>query len=237
MMEIYAGTSGFSFKEWVGSFYPDKLPANAMLAHYATQLPAVEINNTFYRMPKKTMLEGWCDKVPATFRFAIKASRRITHSKKLLDAGEEVAYLLGNLEVLDERLGAVLFQLPPFLRKDRARLADFVGALPAGLPAAFEFRHDSWFDDEIADLLAQRNLPWVLSETDLNTVPERLATANWGYLRLRRSEYSDDELEQWYARIADLGWSHALVFFKHEDDCVGPALAQRFIDIGRHVAG
>lgn len=236
-MEVYTGTSGFSYKEWVGSFYPDKTPANAMLEHYATQLQAVEINNTFYRMPKKALLESWRDKVPAAFRFAVKASRRITHSKKLLDTHDELGYLLGNLEVLGGRLGAVLFQLPPFLRKDVERLRQFVAVLPAAVPATFEFRHDSWFDEEVGDLLAEHNVPWVLSETDNNTVPERLATADWGYLRLRRSDYSEAELEQWWQRIAPLGWSRVFVFFKHEDDCVGPALAQRFSAIGRRVAG
>lgn len=228
-MKIYAGTSGFSYKEWVGSFYPDKLPANAMLGHYATQLPAVEINNTFYRMPKRELLRAWRDRVPQDFRFAIKASRRITHSRKLVGADDELQYLCRNLATLEERLGAVLFQLPPFLRKDAARLSEFLAALPAQLPVTFEFRHASWHDDQIADLLAARNVPWVLSETDHSELPARLATCDWGYLRLRRSNYDEQALRQWVERLNGAGWARVYVFFKHEDDCAGPAFAQRLI--------
>ena len=228
-MTVLAGTSGFSYKEWVGSFYPDKIAAGDMLGYYATQLPAVEINNTFYRMPKKVVLEGWRDKVPESFRLAVKASRRITHSKKLADVQDEMGFLLGNLEVLGEKLGAVLFQLPPFLRKDASRLADFVDSLPRGLPAAFEFRHASWFDSQIAAVLNARNLPWVITDSDNGELPETLATADWGYLRLRRSEYTDADLERWHERIDAAGWRRTLVFFKHEDDCAGPAMAQQFL--------
>ncbi len=228
-MSVLAGTSGFSYKEWVGSFYPDKIAPADMLGYYATQLPAVEINNTFYRMPKKAVLEGWRDKVPDYFRLAVKASRRITHSKKLADVNDEMGFLLGNLEVLGDKLGAVLFQLPPFLRKDAQRLGGFVESLPAGLPAAFEFRHGSWFDSETAALLNARNLPWVITDSDNGELPEPLATADRGYLRLRRSEYTDADLEAWHECIDSAGWRQTLVFFKHEDDCAGPSMAQRFL--------
>ncbi|NND60430.1 MAG: DUF72 domain-containing protein, partial [Gammaproteobacteria bacterium] len=201
----------------------------AMLSHYATQLPAVEINNTFYRMPRTSVLEQWRTQVGEEFRFAIKASRRITHSKKLSDCSDEMGFLMGNLDVLGPTLGAVLFQLPPFLRKDRSRLADFIGTLRPQTPAAFEFRHGSWFDDEIATLLGDANLPWVVTDSDDGSLPEPLATADWGYLRLRRTDYDQQTLQQWRSKIEQANWSRVMVFFKHEDDCAGPALAQRFL--------
>ncbi len=228
-MNVYAGTSGYSYKEWLGSFYPKKLKPADMLGFYAGQLPAVEINNTFYRMPKKNVLENWRSQVPPTFRFAIKASRRITHNKKLADTGDEIGFLAGNLDTLGDTLGAVLFQLPPFLRKGAERLQAFIDSLPEGLPAAFEFRHASWFDDEIGDMLAQKNLALVISEDGDGEIPQRLSTANWGYLRLRRPDYDDASLAQWAGRIRDAGWNRAFVFFKHEEDGAGPAMAQRFL--------
>ncbi|MDH3589836.1 MAG: DUF72 domain-containing protein [Gammaproteobacteria bacterium] len=230
-MQVYAGTSGYSYKEWLGNFYPEKLVAAKMLGYYGERLPAVEINNTFYRMPKPNVLENWRAQVPEDFRFSIKASRRITHNKKLADADEEVAFLTGNLESLGDTLGAVLFQLPPFLRKGAERLQKFIDILPAGLPAAFEFRHVSWFDDEIGDMLAQRNFALVISENEDGGVPERISTADWGYLRLRRPDYDDKMLMDWHERIAEQPWAQVFAFFKHEDDGAGPAMARRFLDI------
>ena len=156
-MHWYAGTSGYSYKEWIGSFYPDGMKADAMLSYYAVHLPAVEINNTFYRMPRTQVLEAWADAVPKDFRFVIKASRRITHEQKLVDADESTDYLARKLEVLDGKLGAVLFQLPPYLRKDIERLRAFLKVVPASMPAAIEFRHASWFDDETFDLLSSHD--------------------------------------------------------------------------------
>lgn len=228
-MQIYAGTSGFSYPEWVGSFYPAGTQPAEMLSRYARQLPAVEINNTFYRMPKKAMLENWRAQVPDTFRFVIKASRRITHSKKLSDTRDEMEFLCSNLSVLGDALGAVLFQLPPFLRKDRIRLEKFLEQVPQGIPPAFEFRHPSWFDDEIADLLRAYNSPWVITETRNDDSFPALATADWGYLRLRRPDYKKTELLQWQQRVAAAKWRCVWVFFKHEEDCAGPALAQHFL--------
>ncbi|NNF61576.1 MAG: DUF72 domain-containing protein [Gammaproteobacteria bacterium] len=230
-MDIHAGTSGYSYKEWLGVFYPDKLAAAKMLGFYAGQLPAVEINNTFYRMPKPNVLENWRAQVPESFRFAIKASRRITHNKKLADADGEVEFLTGNLESLGDTFGALLFQLPPFLRKGAERLQKFIDILPDGLPAAFEFRHASWFDDEIGDMLAERNFAWVISENADGETPERISTADWGYLRLRREDYDSAMLRGWHDRIAGQDWSRVFVFFKHEDDGAGPALARRFLDL------
>src|SRR5262245_32794764 len=157
-MKWYSGTSGFSHKEWKGPFYPDDIGVDEMLSYYADKLPAVEINNTFYSMPKSHVLTTWAASVPATFRFVIKASKRITHEQRLVDASDSITYLAHKLEVLEDRLGAVLFQLPPYMRKDMARLSAFLSALPAGLTSAMEFRHATWFDDEVFDTLAARNV-------------------------------------------------------------------------------
>jgi len=232
-MEIYAGTSGYSYKEWKGPFYPEDLPAAGMLRFYAERLGAVEINNTFYRMPKRSVLESWAAQVPGSFRFAIKASRRITHFKRLKDAGEELGFLLGNLDALGERLGVVLFQLPPNLKKDRPRLEAFLELLPKATPAAFEFRHPSWTeDDETAQLLAGRGLALCRADSDETPLPGDLDAGRFGYLRLRRAGYADAELadfaDRLRARIRAQDWERAFVFFKHEDEGAGPKLAQRF---------
>jgi uncharacterized protein YecE (DUF72 family) len=229
-MRVLTGTSGFSYKEWVGPFYPDKLPANAMLAHYATRLPTVEINNTFYRMPSAEILQGWRSQVPATFRFAIKAPRRITHIKRLKDCGQELSYLFENLTVLEPCLGSVLFQLPPHFKRDLGRLAAFVGELPQGCRAAFEFRNDSWFDAEVFAALEARNLALVQSEEDDTPAGRELPwTADWAYLRLRKTAYAPRELDAWLERLRTAKLTEAQVFFKHEDQATGPKLAAEFL--------
>src|SRR5712692_9776474 len=188
-MKLHVGTSGYSYKEWKGNFYPEKLPAKEMLSYYASRLPAVEINNTFYRLPQASMLENWKAQVPAGFRFSLKASQRITHFKRLKNAGDETAYLLKTASVLGERLGVVLFQLPPNMKKDAERLKCFIELLPAEVRAAFEFRHESWFDDEVLGLLRDREHALVVSDTDERPLSEIVSTAPWGYLRLRRTAY------------------------------------------------
>jgi uncharacterized protein YecE (DUF72 family) len=237
-MDTLAGTSGYSYKEWKGNFYPEKIAPDAMLAHYGARLPAVEIDNTFYRLPRADVLAGWAGQVPERFRFAIKASRRITHFKRLKDAEDETSYLLRVVRALGPKLGAVLFQLPPNLKKDRDRLARFLDTLPESAPAAFEFREPSWFDEDILALLRERNRTLCVVDGDDADAAEvtpfhgHLArTAGWGYLRLRRESYDDDALRSWAQRIADVGWSHALVFFKHEDAGAAPAFAARFLEI------
>ncbi len=228
-MRIYAGTSGYSYKEWKGPFYPEKLAAAEMLRFYAQRLDAVEINNTFYRMPKRSVLESWAGQVPEGFRFAIKASRRITHFKRLKDAGEELGFLLGNLEALGDRLGVVLFQLPPNLKKDRPRLEAFLELVPEATPAAFEFRHPSWTeDDETGLLLAERGLALCRADSEETPVEGELDRGRFGYLRLRRPDYSDADLLDFAQRIRARGWERAFVFFKHEDEGAGPKLAARF---------
>ena len=232
-MKLRVGTSGYSYKEWKGSFYPSDLAADAMLRFYGTKLPAVEINNTFYRLPKASVLKTWAGQVPGEFRFAIKASRRITHIKRLKDAAEETSYLLETSQSLGERLGVILFQLPPNLKKDLPRLADFIAMLDAGTKAVFEFRHESWLDDEVIDILRQRRCALCASDDDEAAEPEVVATAPFGYLRLRRTQYGPGDLARWAERIAAQPWEEAYVFFKHEDEATGPQAAAQFLEIAQ----
>jgi len=229
-MQILAGTSGFSYKEWKGPFYPEDLSQADMLSWYASRLPAVEINNTFYRLPRESVLEGWADSVPETFRFVIKASRRITHFKRLKGAEEETGYLLRAVSGLGSRLGAVLFQLPPNMKQDVERLESFLNGLGDPTRAAFEFRHATWFDEATYDCLRSHGAALCVADTDDGDA-ELIETATWGYLRLRKSEYSPEALADWAERVRDTGWERCFVFFKHEDGAAGPDLARRFLEL------
>ncbi len=228
-MNLFVGTSGYSYKEWKGNFYPEDLPAKEMLSYYSRRLPAVEINNTFYRQPQPSMIENWKEQVPETFRFSIKATQRITHIKRLNNVAEETNYLLEAASLLNERLGVVLFQLPPNMKKDSERLRNFLEQLPPQTRTAFEFRHESWFDEETLSLLSGKNCALVVSDTDEKPLTSITSTANWGYLRLRRTAYEDDDLVTWMNRVKDQKWKDAFVFFKHEDEGVGPKLAAQFL--------
>ncbi len=230
-MIIYAGTSGYSYKEWKGHFYPEKFPAADMLAYYAERLPAVEINNTFYRLPKESVLDGWASQVPENFRFSIKASRRITHFKRLKETDDETAYLLRALGTLGPLLGVILFQLPPNLKKDLPRLETFLDLLPPRAPTAFEFRHPSWFDEDVAGVLRERDCALCLADTDDGDPPTLVHTGSLGYLRLRRADYSDEDLRAWADRIEEQAWDRVFVFFKHEDEAAGPRMAERFLQL------
>jgi len=230
-MNYHVGTSGFAYKEWKGAFYPADLPAERMLHFYGERFRAVEINNTFFRMPKPSVLESWAADVPEDFRFVLKASRGITHMKRLKDAGESVAYLLKVAETLNERLGPLLFQLPPNLKKDAARLRDFLALLPRDRRAAFEFRHQSWFDDEVLGLLRDHRATLCIAEAEDELEIPFVSTANWGYLRLRMPDYTDAELKDWVQRVRQQDWHDAFVFFKHEDEGKGPQLAKRFLEL------
>jgi len=229
-MQLLAGTSGFSYKEWVGPFYPAKLPANAMLAHYATQLPIVEINNTFYRMPNAAAIQGWRSQVPDSFRFAIKVPRRISHLKRLRDCGSELKTLFAAVADLGPCLGSMLVQLPPHARCDVAALDGFLDELPADARVAFEFRHDSWHVPAVFEVLQARNAALVQSESDAQFQPLPW-TANWAYLRLRRVDYTRADLERWLARLETAGVAEAQVFFKHEDAATGPQLAAELLSL------
>jgi uncharacterized protein YecE (DUF72 family) len=223
-MIVLAGTSGYSFKEWKGAFYPVDLPDSKMLEFYATRLPAVEINNTFYRMPKPAIVRGWRERSPGAFRFALKAPQRITHRERLAGSKESVDFFFSAAGALGGKLGPVLFQLPPFFKKDLPRLAEFLTLLPASAHAAFEFRHPSWFADDVYAQLHAKNAALVGGDVDEEgKSPPFVATANWGYLRLRKSEYAPGELEHWVQRILGQSWTRAYVYMKHE--VKGPELA------------
>ena len=230
-MKLYVGTSGYSYKEWKGSFYPEKIPAGDMLAYYAARLPAVELNNTFYRLPQKSMVESWREQVPEDFRFSVKATQRITHFKRLKDAAAETKYMLETVSGLEDRLGVVLFQLPPNMKKDLERLETFLKELPAETPAAFEFRHPTWFDDDVLELLRHQNRALCVSDTDELPASHIDKTADWGYLRLRRVQYSEAELTEWIERMKSQQWKTTFVFFKHEDEGTGPKLAAQFLNL------
>ena len=226
-MRVQVGTSGYSYKEWKGSFYPADLKADAMLSYYASKLSAVEINNTFYRMPKESMLLGWAGQVPPGFTFVLKASQKITHYGRLKDVADSVSYFLKTATVLGERLGPTLFQLPPNFKKDLPRLVDFLELLPRNWRAAFEFRHETWYDDDVYAALKAKNMALVAAEED-ETPAHTVATADYGYLRLRKAAYTDAELASWAKQVKEQAWKDAFVFFKHEDGAVGPMLAGKF---------
>jgi uncharacterized protein YecE (DUF72 family) len=224
-MQLYCGTSGFSFKAWKGPFYPDDLPASEMLSFYAARLKTVEINNTFYRLPRKNVVRAWRDQVPESFRFAIKASRRISHSKRLVDCKEPASLLFGAVAELGDRLGAVLVQLPPNLRADVERLHSFLGLVPESISVAFEFRHESWQDETVFAALREHDAAWVTAD-DKGDLPDEIpTTASWTYLRLRAPEYKPATLRNWRARCGH--FERAFVYFKHEDDALGTRLAAR----------
>ncbi len=230
-MTLHVGTSGYSYKEWKGSFYPEKLPAKEMLRYYAERLSTVEINATFYRLPQQSMLENWQEQVPANFKFSHNASQRITHFTRLKETEEITKYFLDTAAVLGNQLGVVLFQLPPNMKKDLPRLETFLAQLPETTPAAFEFRHPTWFEDDVLELLRSQNRPLVVSDTDDLPVSHIDKTADWGYLRLRRVNYSEENLTDWVTRIREQHWNDTFVFFKHEDEGTGPKLAAQFIKL------
>jgi uncharacterized protein YecE (DUF72 family) len=222
---IRVGTSGYSYPEWRGGFYPERLPAAQMLPYYAERFRTVELNNTFYRMPTAAAIAGWDEDTPAGFVFGLKASRRITHQARLRGVAEPVRYLLDRVQALGPKLGPLLFQLPPNLRKDTARLLDCLALVPPGVRLVFEFRHDSWFDEEVYRILAARNAALCVADTEAGTTP-LVATADFGYLRLRDRDYSRDELLGWAATARRAEWRDAFVYFKHEESGTGPALAR-----------
>ncbi len=227
-MQVFVGTSGFSYKEWKGPFYPEDLPQKRMLEYYASKLRSVEINNTFYRMPKTEALETWRDSVPDGFRFVLKVSRRITHQKALQDKQDSVEYLVKTSEVLGEKRGPFLLQLPPYLRRDTDLLSAFLETWPREVPVAIEFRHRSWFDSSTYELLEGAAVALCCADGGKELPVELRQTSDWGYLRLRREDYTSQDLESWAERIRAMKWSSVYVFFKHEDAGAGPRMASQF---------
>jgi uncharacterized protein YecE (DUF72 family) len=230
-MNLYVGTSGYSYPQWKGSFYPRKLPAKQMLPFYSEHFRTVEINYTFRCLPTESVLERWAGAVPSDFQFVLKAPKEITHVQQLRDAGDAVARFLARVGTLKERLGPLLFQLPPTLKKDATRLRAFLALLPLEQRVAFEFRHPSWFDDEIFGLLrAQRAALCIADDADGLEVPV-VATTDWSCLRLRWPEYDEAALHLWSRRLRQHAWRETFVFFKHEDEGKGPHWAKRFLEL------
>lgn len=231
-MKIHVGTSGYSYKEWKGKFYPEKISPREMLRFYAGRLDTVEINNTFYHMPKESVLKSWAEQVPHDFMFAIKAPQAITHLKQLRNVFGETEYLFRTLSVLDGKLGPVLFQFPASFRANAPVLEDFLALIPGDTACAFDFRNPSWIDGGAPDLLRKKGCGWCVEDTDERKAEEIISTASWGYLRLRRSDYTDADLSQWAKRIHSQKWERAFVFFKHEDgEARGPKMAVRFREL------
>jgi uncharacterized protein YecE (DUF72 family) len=231
-MNLHVGTSGYAYKEWKGSFYPKDLPAKQMLHYYGERFGAVEINGSFYRMPTASTLEGWASEVPAEFQFGFKAPQQITHFKRLKGAEELTAQFCEVTAGLKKRLGPLLFGLPPNMKKDAERLKGFLKLLPRKQRVAFEFRHASWFDEEVFGLLRARNVALCIAEAEDSVEVPFVATADWGYARLRLPEYTDAALKAWNKRIQKPDWTDAYVFFKHEDTGTGPRFGKKFLDLG-----
>jgi uncharacterized protein YecE (DUF72 family) len=231
-MNLYVGTSGYSYKEWKGTFYPQKLPAKQMLSFYGAQFRTVEINYTFRRMPTVSILDTWSSAVPADFRFALKAPEAITHRKRLQGVSDSLTRFLEVASHLKERLGPLLFQLPPNFKKDVSRLREFLALLPSERRVAFEFRHPSWFEgEEISELLREHRVALCIADAEGDLEVPVEATAAWGCLRLRRPDYDDAALKRWVKHVRDQKWQDAFVFFKHEDEGKGPQLARRFLEL------
>jgi uncharacterized protein YecE (DUF72 family) len=232
-MTLYVGTSGYSYKEWKGSFYPEKISANEMLSYYASRLPAVELNNSYYRLPERSTFETWRRQTPENFRFSVKAPRSITLYRRLKGVGAQTKQMLETVAALEDRLGTLLFRMPENMKKDLACLESFLKQLPAETTAAFDFRHPTWFDDDVRELLRSHNRVLVVSDTDELPATEIDKTADWGYVRLRRVRYSTAELTAWAKRIKVQKWKKTFVFFKHEDEGTGPKLAAQFINLSK----
>jgi uncharacterized protein YecE (DUF72 family) len=230
-MQLFVGTSGYSYPKWKGGFYPAKLPQKEMLSYYADRFAAVELNNTFYKMPSESDVKAWAEQVPKTFRFAIKAPQTITHFKRLKDAEEPTKQLFQTAATLKRRQGPILFGLPPNLKKDVPRLRSFLRLLPKKYQAAFEFRHESWFDDEVFDCLRDRGCSLCIADAEDLPPVELVSTTDWGYIRLRRENYTKKELAAWVKRIKSQPWQETHVFFKHEDTGTGPKFATQFLQL------
>jgi uncharacterized protein YecE (DUF72 family) len=230
-MKIYVGTSGYGYKEWKGKFYPQKIAPKEMLGFYSERFNTVEINNTFYRMPTLDVLTSWDKQVPDDFVFALKAPQVITHFKRLKNVGNEAEYLFNSLSVLKNKLGPVLFQFPGSFPLDYELLKDFLGLIPKNRACAFEFRSPSWTDEKILALLQQKNFSLCTADTDEQPAAEIIPTAAWGYLRLRHSDYREEDLSLWMEKLLAQKWEKAFVFFKHEEEAIGPKTAVHFKEL------
>ncbi len=230
-MELYVGTSGYGYKEWKGSFYPEKISPKEMLRFYGERFNGVEINYTYYHMPTERLLIPWGEQVPDGFAFVLKAPQVITHVKRLKEVNEEADYFFRTVSLLGGKLGAVLCQFPAFFRANLPRLESFLDLIPAAVRCSFEFRSPTWLEAGVADILRDRGHTLCIADTDENPAGEIDATATWGYLRLRRPGYTEADLAKWAERIQSQPWARAFVFFKHEEEGQGPRLAHRFVEL------
>lgn len=231
-MKSWIGTSGFQYAEWKGTFYPETLPASKMLPFYAEQFSTTEINYTFRRIPSGKTIEGWFNATPARFKFSLKAPQKVTHFAKLRDCADTMRYFYQVILDLESKLGPVLFQLSPAFKKDAPLLASFLNDIPSGSRAAFEFRHASWFDDEVFALLKNKNIALCIADGEKLSTPV-VATADYGYLRLRREDYQAADVARWAEEIKRKGniWSDTFVYFKHEESGIGPKLAGQMMEL------
>jgi len=230
-MRVHVGTSGYNYPEWRGTFYPEKLSAKKMFAYYAERFATVEINYSFYRMPTAKTIGAWCTQAPDGFRYVLKAPKRITHERRLVDCADTLGFFCECARGLGAHQGPLLFQLPPNLKCDVARLEAFLALMPADVQPAFEFRHDSWFIEEVWSLLRARGVALCIADAGDRSTPV-VATASYGYLRLRDEGYTPDDLDHWAGVVAAQAgtWDDAWVFFKHEEEGKGPEFARAFID-------
>jgi uncharacterized protein YecE (DUF72 family) len=224
----WVGTSGFQYPEWKGKFYPTEISARSMLPFYAERFSTTEINYSFRRIPSSEAVSNWTAASPPRFKFSFKAPQRITHFARLVNCAEKLEIFLEAISPMKRKLGAVLFQLPPNFKKDTNRLDDFLQILPQGFKYAFEFRHDSWFVDDVFGLLRKRKAALCLAENEELSTP-RVRTANFGYLRLRREDYKPAMLRSWAKWVDEQRWSEAFVYFKHEERAIGPKFATPFL--------
>jgi len=233
-MNIWVGTSGFQYPEWKGTFYPEKLPVAKMLPFYSERFRTTEVNYTFRRIPSSKTIQGWCDNTPDSFKFSLKAPQKVTHFAKLRDCGDTLNYFHQITSTLEEKLGPVLFQLPPAFKVDTSILTSFLQELPHGMSAAFEFRHPSWFEERVYDLLRAANVALCIADSEKLTTPI-VSTANYGYLRLRREDYEQSDVTRWAETVERhrAAWTNAFVYFKHEESGIGPKLAAQMLQILR----
>jgi uncharacterized protein YecE (DUF72 family) len=232
-MKIYTGTSGYGYKPWKGRFYPKDLPEKDMLKYYSSQFNSVEINNTFYSMPSAAILQSWKTEVPAGFRFFIKAPSKITHVKRLKNCEDELKYFIDLSLTIEKSFSGFLFQLPPNYKKNMEVFENFISLIPPKIKAAFEFRHESWQEQEVYNCLKKRNFALCMADTDELPVKNIVATASWGYLRLRKEDYSEMEIKAWYNKITKQEWKEVFIYFKHEDKANGTRFAAKLRDLNK----
>jgi uncharacterized protein YecE (DUF72 family) len=231
-MNIWIGTSGFQYSEWKGTFYPEDLSTAKMLPFYAERLSTTEVNYTFRRIPSVKTIQAWWDATPERFKFSLKAPQKVTHFARLRNCGDTLRYFYQVISDLEAKLGVVFFQLPPAFKKDATLLAAFLDDIPRGMRAAFEFRHASWFDDEVLALLKNKNIALCIADSEKLATPI-VATADYGYLRLRREDYQAADVARWAETIRTQkdGWSNAFVYFKHEESGIGTKLATQLLEL------